>query len=114
MQIQDNLVDYVKKRAYLQDQTSYEASATIADMAFLNKAGSPINFGGEEPQKGIPSIKQGLESLSIKVDGNGVRVTVSIGTRKKLLGLRDSNTNLWRELNPRTMNQLQINNPGGN
>jgi hypothetical protein len=115
LNIQDNLIDYVKKRAYLQDQTSYEASATIADAVFLNKGGAPINFGvGEEPQKGIPSIKQGLEGLSIKVDGNGVRVTVSIGTRKKLLGLRDSNTNLWRELNPRTMNQLQINNPGGN
>ena len=114
LSIEDNLIEYVKKRAYLQDKTSYEASATIADMAFLNKGGAPIDFGGDEPQKGIPSIKQGLESLSIKVDGNGVRVTVSIGTRKKLLGLRDSNTNLWRELNPRTMNQLQINNPGGN
>ena len=115
LEIQDNLIRYVEKRAYAQNQTSYEASVTIADPQLLTKAGAPVNFGGEdEPAAGIPSIKQGLEALSIKVDGNGVRVVISLGTRKKLMGLRDSNTNLWKEINPRTLNQMQMNNPQQN
>ena len=111
-EIQDNLVEYVEKRAYAQNNTSYEASVTIADPQLLTSGGTPVDFGNGAT--GVPSISQGLEALSIKVDGNGVRITISVGTRKKLMGLRDPNTNLWKELNPRTMNQLQINNPAQN
>ena len=64
--------------------------------------------------QGIPNISQGLEALSIKVDGNGQRVTVSVGTRKKLLSLRDPNFNLWRDINPRDLNIIQPRGGAGN
>ena len=114
-EIQNKLIEYVKKRAYLQNNHSYEASVTIADNFLKTKSGQAVKFdaGGSKSQ-GIPNIRQGLEALSIKVDGNGQRVTVSVGTRKKLLSLRDPNFNLWRDINPRDLNIIQPRGGAGN
>ena len=46
---------------------------------------------------------------SIKIDGNGQKISFSVGTRKKLMSLRDPNADLWREINPKTANWLQPN-----
>ena len=107
--IQVKLVEYACKRAYLQDKPSREASVTIADNVLLDADGAQVKFPLPDgaDQEGIPSIGQGLESLSIKVDGNGQRISISVGTRKKLRNLREPNFNLWRGINPRTMNQLE-------
>jgi hypothetical protein len=114
--IQANLIDYVERRAYIQNHSSYEASVTIADTYLQTSGGGKVQFGNVPgaAQTGIPTIQQGLESLSIKVDGNGIKLTIAVGTRKKLQGLKDANPNLWRDMNPRVLNQMQLNNPGGN
>ena len=114
-EIQAKLIEYVKKRAYLQNNHSYEASVTIADNFLQTKSGQAVQFtAGGSKSKGIPNISQGLEALSVKIDGNGQRITISVGTRKKLLSLRDPNFNLWRDINPRDMNIIQPQGGAGN
>ena len=106
-EIQEKLIKFAKKRAYLMNRESYEASVTIADLTLLDSGGDKVAFG--DNGSGIPNIDQGLESLSIKIDGNGQRISFSVGTRKKLMSLRDPNADLWREINPATANWLQPN-----
>lgn len=113
-EIQTKLIEFVKKRAYLQNNNSYEASVTIADNFIKDSNGKALEFNaGGSKSKGIPNISQGLESLSIRIDGNGQRITIGVGTRKKLLGLRDPSFNLWRDINPRDMNVIQPNGGAG-
>ena len=106
--IQSSIIEFARKRAYLVNRPSYEASVTVADVCLLDNGGGKVRFG-DGNNSGIPNIDQGLESLSIKIDGNGQRVSFSVGTRKKLMSLRDPNADLWREINPRTANWLQPN-----
>ena len=103
-EIRTKLIDFVKERAYMHKMPSYEASVTIADNFLLDSSGSPVEFSASSStESGIPSVKQGLESLSVKVDGAGLRITVNLGTRKKLQALK-KNFNQWT--NPRLANEL--------
>jgi len=110
-EIQTKILEFAEKRAYLVNRPSYEASATVADVCLLDSGGGKVKFGDGANQNatGVPNIDQGLESLSIKIDGNGQRISFSVGTRKKLMSLRDPNADLWREINPKTANWLQPN-----
>ena len=90
----------------MQRLPSYEASVTIADNFLLNSAGAPIVFTASDAiEIGVPSVKQGLESLSVKVDGNGMRISINLSTRKKLQAIK-KNFNEWRDFNPRISNEL--------
>ena len=105
-EIRKKLIDFVKSRAYMHRLPSYEASVTIADNFLLNAAGAPIVFNATDGiEVGVPSIKQGLESLSVKVDGSGLRISINLSTKKKLQAIK-KNFNEWRDFNPRISNQL--------
>ena len=110
-EIQEKMLEFAEKRAFLVNRPSYEASATVADVCLLDNNGEKVVFGDGDNRNatGIPNIDQGLESLSIKIDGNGQKISFSVGTRKKLMSLRDPNADLWREINPKTANWLQPN-----
>ena len=105
IEIRQKLANYAAERCIINDEASYEARVVIADTVLQDKAGDPIKFTAPSPeQEGIPSIKQGLESLSIRTDGNGLRVTITVSSRIKLQAIK-KNFNLWQQYSPRLLAQ---------
>ena len=105
IEIREKLAQYAKDRCIISDDSSYEARVVIADIVLQDKNGDPIKFDAPSPeQEGIPSIKQGLESLSIRTDANGLRVTITVSSRIKLQAIK-KNFNLWQQYSPRLLAQ---------
>jgi len=109
--IREKLADFIRKRAYSQNTPSAQCTVSIADCQLieLGEDGeeNPIQFGGDDGtnlSEGIPSIEQGLENLAVRVDGAGLKVTIGLGTKRKLRTLAPSNVDQWEFMNPRISN----------
>ncbi len=108
-QVQTNLDAFVRKRAFAQKNMASECSVTIPDIELQTAGGSPLSIenqaGGEDT--GIPSLQAGLESISVRLDGQGVKVTINVGSRRKTKLLNASRANEWEVVNPRTDNLVR-------
>lgn len=104
-EVKEKLRDFVRKRGFSQITPSTNCSVTIADVGLhANVTGAFTKFtSGAE---GIPRVEDGLESLAIKVDANGIRVTIGISTKRKLRTLAPSNIDQWDRMNPRLLNNM--------
>ena len=104
-EIEEKLADFIRKRAFAQITPSIDCSVTIPDVALRDEAGTAIDFENSDVP-GVPSVQDGLESFSVRIDGNGVRVTMGISTKRKLRTLLPSNWDQWNHLDPRANNVM--------
>lgn len=94
--VEDNIYFFAQSLAFQQDRVEYNSQITVADSVLQDESNSLIDL----------LVENGLESMNARVSEEGVKLTYSVGTRRKRRVINKPFEDMWMKVKPEFYNTI--------